>query len=320
MITLVTEATTDEKETKPRYQHMPLLRPKEPPMAERVNTYRVHWTSKMLMPLPDELFSSLTKSIQEEGQLEPILLWKTPKKEEWVVIDGNHRQQACNILGIKVRVDKLPIATDEKELPYKVLSKQFLGRGSDKTYCCCEALDAIIELKNAGMKSSASSMVKRYPTCLNAKTMSYLNTIKRIRSLWFQRLKAGLKVQPEGWKYGISSPQKLAQICKEEERIALVPDVELDTDKDKEAPFTTTAKDLLRPVIEAAIKVTAPSANKFYPVEKAFELAFSVETGTIDNTNTVVLALKQNRIKPVHGRWYDAEYEDTIKNIMNGIL
>ena len=62
------------------------------------------------------------------------------------------------------------------------------------------------------------------------------------------------------------------------------------------------------------------NANKFYPVEKAFELLFSVEAGTIDNTSTVVAALKYNRIEPVNGRWYDAEHEEDIKKIMNGIL
>ena len=242
-------------------------RPEEPPMQKRVNKYPVHWTSKMLMPLPDEIFTGLLKNIEKEGQLEPVILWRDPKTREEHIIDGNHRQQVANILGNKLKVTYLPKNTKEEELPYKVLSKQFHRRGGDNTYCCCEALDAIETIKamkGIGIKCSAASMIRLYPEHLNKYTMSQLKTIKRVRPVWFQRLKAGLKVTPDGWKAGISSPKTLADHCREEERGALMPDEHEEVSEQDKASFVNIASSFIAPAVLAASKATSSlSAVKF---------------------------------------------------------
>ncbi|MFT5726308.1 MAG: hypothetical protein ACI8PB_000426 [Desulforhopalus sp.] len=240
-------------------------RPVEPSMDKRINKYPVHWTSKMLMPLPDDIFTGLLRDIEEEGQLEPAILWEDPKAGKEYIIDGNHRQQVANILGKKLKVTHLTKATKEEQLPFKVLSKQFHRRGRDKVYCCCEALDAIETMKSMNIKKSIASMVKRYPDHLNRQIMSYLNTIKKLRLPWFISLKHGHKVDTK-LGYKSNSPQTLAQLCKEEEKKASTPDVEQEISEGDQGGFTEIARKTLCPMIKTVIDVTSPTAVKHFQI------------------------------------------------------
>ncbi len=246
-------------------------RPVEPSMDKRINKYPVHWASKMLMLLPEDIFTGLLRDIEKEGQLEPATLWKDPKAGTEYIIDGNHRQQVANILGKKLKVTHLAKATKEEELPFKVLSKQFHRRGGDKTYCCCEALDAIETMKSMKIKQTIASMVKRYPCHLNRQIMSYLNTIKRLRFPWYISLKHGHKVDT-GFGYKSNSPQTLAQLCKEEEKKASTPDVEQDIGEGGQSGFTETARRTLCPMIKSVIDVTSPTAVKHVLIEESGKL------------------------------------------------
>jgi len=246
------------------------LRPIEPAIGNRINKYPIHWSSKMLMPLPDDIFTSLLSDIKSEGQLEPVLLWTHPKTKEEFIVDGNHRQQVMNIIGKKLKTIHLPKTVKEEDLPFKVLGKQFNGRGGDKLYCCCEAVDAIEVLKKAGIKTTAVSLVKRYPAHLNKITISYLSTIKRLRNPWFMSLKHGIKVDT-GLGYRSNNTRALAKMCKDEEKNATIPIVESSAEGD----FTNgldLANKILGPCIQAAIAASSLEDTKAALSEYVFKL------------------------------------------------
>jgi len=236
------------------------LRPIEPAIGNRVNKYPVHWSSKMLMPLPDDIFTSLLSDIKSEGQLEPVLLWTHPKTKEEFIVDGNHRQQVMNIIGKKLKVTNLPRSVKEEDLPFKVLGKQFNGRGGDRLYCCCEAVDAIEVLTSAGVKTTAVSLVKRYPALLNKTTMSYLKTIKKLRLPWFVSLKHGIKVDT-GQGFKSNSPKALAKICKQEERGAMTDSADKEIPSDSDIDINQAVGEL-NSFLQTFVKAHSPAVTK----------------------------------------------------------
>lgn len=58
-------------------------------------TYQPHPLSLVMPPMSDEEYEQLIDSIREHGQLEPVVLF------EGQILDGRHRYQACQELGIE---------------------------------------------------------------------------------------------------------------------------------------------------------------------------------------------------------------------------
>jgi ParB/Sulfiredoxin domain len=200
-------------------KHKKQKRPEAPAPKDCKNKYPIHWISKTFMSLPDDVFIDLFNRIKESGQTQPVLIWVDPKtKKEWIV-DGNHRQQIANILGVKLKTTKInPVP--EKDLPLVVLDTQLTGRGNDKIYCNCEAIDTLETMKKMGIKMTASALSKKYPSVLNANRMSRLKTIKRLRPVWFEKLKLGLQVEitNELGRFYSRNVEAVARMCLDEEK------------------------------------------------------------------------------------------------------
>lgn len=74
--------------------------------------YPVHSVSELFPAMDAESYAALKDDIAAHGQAEPIVLWKKQ------LIDGRHRLQACNELGIKPVV--VDIADSEDPLAYVI--------------------------------------------------------------------------------------------------------------------------------------------------------------------------------------------------------
>jgi hypothetical protein len=173
-----------------------------------VNNYQVHPYTKKTVQYD---VTQLAERIKELGQLSPAILWKN-KRGRWVIVDGVHRQRACNLLGIKLKVIKLPETITEENIPAIVLDLQLSNKSAGRVEIACEA---VVYLANT--KDTAKRLVSIYPK-LSPDYIKRLKTILRIRPQWFKTLQLGDKVEyGDGGKMS-NSPRFLASICAEEEK------------------------------------------------------------------------------------------------------
>lgn len=73
-----------------------------------------------LRPLTPEEKHDLRESLQREGCLQPILVWK----EERTIVDGHHRYAICQELGISFNIQNMPFDSREQVLDF-IVSHQF---------------------------------------------------------------------------------------------------------------------------------------------------------------------------------------------------
>ncbi len=66
-------------------------------MTDGMSELKAHPLSEIVPPMKPSEFEELKVSIEEEGQLTPILIY------EGMILDGRHRHKACGELGIKVK-------------------------------------------------------------------------------------------------------------------------------------------------------------------------------------------------------------------------
>lgn len=84
--------------------------------------YTPHWSALLLPPMDAEAFGRLKSDIEDNGQIEPIVLWRNQ------IVDGRHRHRACTELGIEPNFDVLPEEMTEKEVFARALSKNVVRR------------------------------------------------------------------------------------------------------------------------------------------------------------------------------------------------
>ena len=71
--------------------------------------------------LPPEELTQLARDIKERGQLEPIVL------HEGLILDGRNRYRACQIAGVKPRIEEFD-AKDAKRSPEEFVLSRNLRR------------------------------------------------------------------------------------------------------------------------------------------------------------------------------------------------
>lgn len=194
--------------------------------------------------------SDLTQSILKEGQLVPALLWWDGT--EWLLIDGWHRQLACNKLGIALTSIKLPKDTVEWTLPKKILDIQLNNKMAGAVQSRCEA---VIYLEMVKEFASAEKMTQK-TLCsvydkLSYKEVSRLKKLKSIKPEWFTELRTGRKVNVGTEENPVYSDSPYRLLTEAENLLRVTEDVkvpELDYEEllERTAKFTARVAPLLR--------------------------------------------------------------------------
>ena len=182
-----------------------------------VNTLEIHPVAKSLH---EYNLRDLIISIRDEGQLDPILVWRNPKTRRLMVVNGRHRMWACNVLGIKVHTTE--IKCNEKALPKKILDQQLLSRGMDRIFATI-TLAEYLETN----KGTAKDLVAQYKNLgIATRDIGDVKTIQRIMPLWIIQLKLGKGIKIPGSGHAtVKSLRALAKACKElEKEASIIPD------------------------------------------------------------------------------------------------
>ena len=80
--------------------------------ATRLCGYLVHPICAWFPVMPDAQIEALRLDLQENGQRDPILLWRESPGAEWSIVDGRHRAYCLQELGVEPKVRKLPAGAD----------------------------------------------------------------------------------------------------------------------------------------------------------------------------------------------------------------
>jgi len=218
----------------------------QPRNGNPLNGYIVDKSALRYEPYSDRELQSLAEDIKDNGQQVPVTLWFDTDLKKKVIIDGNHRQKACNLIGATLRTSTLPGKVKRSQLDKMLLSTQLKRRGVSPIHCNCEAfLYLHHKLED---RVTAKKLEDRFEH-VDKKKLSYLKTIYLVRPLWFKALRAGKKVTIEG--LDTDNVRRLYDICKNEEK-SMHDDDEKKDDVDNKKGFTNETLSILRPAAMAS--------------------------------------------------------------------
>ena len=86
------------------------------------NPLQPHPFAAMFPELPPEELTQLARDIKERGQLEPIILYKG------VILDGRNRYRACQIAGVKPRIEAFDAKATRRSPEEFILSRNLRRR------------------------------------------------------------------------------------------------------------------------------------------------------------------------------------------------
>src|SRR5271163_434134 len=86
------------------------------------NPIKPHPFAALFPELPPEELTQLARDIKERGQLEPIILYKG------VILDGRNRYRACQIAGVKPRIEEYDAKATRRSPEQFVLSRNLRRR------------------------------------------------------------------------------------------------------------------------------------------------------------------------------------------------
>src|SRR5271166_5832646 len=86
------------------------------------NPLEPHPFAALFPELPPEELTQLARDIKERGQLEPIILYKG------VILDGRNRYRACQIAGVKPRIEEFDAKATKRSPEEFVLSRNLRRR------------------------------------------------------------------------------------------------------------------------------------------------------------------------------------------------
>jgi hypothetical protein len=87
-----------------------------------LNPFESHPFAELFPELPPEELAQLARDIKERGQLEPIILYKG------VILDGRNRYRACQIAGVKPRIEEFDAKATKRSPEEFVLSRNLRRR------------------------------------------------------------------------------------------------------------------------------------------------------------------------------------------------
>src|SRR5271170_4087242 len=86
------------------------------------NPLEPHPFAALFPELPPEELTQLARDIKERGQLEPIILYKG------VILDGRNRYRACQMVGVKPRIEEFDAKATKRSPEEFVLSRNLRRR------------------------------------------------------------------------------------------------------------------------------------------------------------------------------------------------
>ena len=140
----------------------------------------------------------LKKDIEKRGQLMPALLWFDKRHDEWVIVDGVHRQIVCNELNIKLKTTKLAKTVKEDEIPGIILALMLRNKTAGKTIAAIETVVYLEMVKNK--RGALKDVIDEYQI-LTKVSIASAKTIFKLRIDWFETLRLGNKVEYAEGKY-----------------------------------------------------------------------------------------------------------------------
>ena len=145
------------------------------------NTYPINTDLAGINPLMDDAkLQGLVLDIQENGQLEPILLWWNKDTTQWEIGDGRNRQNACNKLRIRVKTRKLKKGISYKEA-LSIVNGHSIRNHYTPTQLAIKAYHFTQRAKDDGRISQEASAKKFGISIRQIKSVaSIVKSIKRI--------------------------------------------------------------------------------------------------------------------------------------------
>ncbi len=154
---------------------------------------KAHPIAALFPELPPEELTQLVRDIKERGQLEPIILYKG------LILDGRNRYRACQIAGVKPRIEEFNAKTSKRSPEEFVLSRNLRRRHLSVGQKAAIALDwsEQIELnpapektKERGRPKGALSEAAKH-VGINEQRVFEVRQIREVNSKLYQDVKSG---------------------------------------------------------------------------------------------------------------------------------
>ena len=149
----------------------------------------IHKIAKVNPKMSEEQFEQLTKSIKDIGITVPIILYRG------LIVDGRHRVDVCNNIGItRLPAKIIPYQTKIEDIEKEIHSMEVRRHQSKTQNTCCAVLE-YVELKASSTKTSQSVIAKGHKVALSRLKDAFY--IYKYRREWFNVLLDGgqLKVK-----------------------------------------------------------------------------------------------------------------------------
>ena len=157
------------------------------------NLLKPHPLAALFPELPSAELNHLAQDIKERGQLEPIILYKG------MILDGRNRYKACQLVGVKPRIEEFNAKTAKRSPEEYVLSRNLRRRHLSVGQKAAIALDwsEQIELspelertKQRGRPKGALSEAAKY-IGINEQRVFEVRQIRDGNPNLFQEVKSG---------------------------------------------------------------------------------------------------------------------------------
>ncbi len=154
---------------------------------------KAHPFAALFPELPQEELTQLARDIKERGQIEPIILYKG------LILDGRNRYRACQIAGVKPRIEEFNAKSAKRSPEEFVLSRNLRRRHLSVGQKAAIALDwseqidlnpAPEKTKERGRPKGALSEAARY-VGINEQRVFEVRQIKDADPSLYQDVKAG---------------------------------------------------------------------------------------------------------------------------------
>jgi ParB family chromosome partitioning protein len=216
--------------------------------------------------------AELMSSIEKDGLLQPILV--RPEGNDYQIIAGERRWQACKRLGFKTIAAKVVVANDVEAQEIALVEN--LQRDNLNAIEEARGYQRLIELKGCKQKDVAEAVSKNQATISNA--LRLLSLPEEVQELMFD----GLLTSGHG--------RAILSVPEEEGRIRLAKKIVEETLSVREAE--TLARLYGTQGIERAKRLPAPRSFKIAARKLRQQLATNVRVKTVRGKNRIEIEFK----------------------------
>lgn len=166
------------------------------------------------------------------------------------------------------------------DLPMAILSIQIGNKIIDETIASCEAVRYIERFNTRGLQAK---LIKMFGAKLKKQTIAHLKNIKRLKPLWFEKLRLGQFVEFEKNKLS-KSLSTLAKICLDEEK-QMLKDKSSSDDSDDGKKDLAIAFKKMKPHIDALLSVAGSNDTNIFAIKKLLENNTSISLMSVYSKN-----------------------------------